>query len=834
MIRVLSLNGNWEGRYQLPGELPVSFKGKVPGCAHIDLLREGEIKDPFLNYQAKDCQFIEQAVFDYTKNFFFDENPEGVTLCFAGLDTYCDIWLNGHLLGFCDNMFLPWKFDVSRELKHGPNCLQVRFYPPAKQVEGYPDLPANFTKERVHIRRMQCTFGWDWVERFVTMGIMGDVELCRSSDVEIDNVYIATTALDAYGAELYLRAEFAAISDENTLCWQIIAPDNKIVWEQRRVIVESYVEERVSLAEPELWWPNGYGEQPLYTLYMEVCDRENKIVQERDTIFGIRTIRILELQDKEGDDNHRLSKELQKLPQIQEYDWNQEYFGFQVLVNGCLVFCKGANWVPCEPFPSAVTDEKCKELVRLAAEANLNMLRVWGGGLIESEVFYKECDCHGILVIQDFLMACGWYPENQPGFLKTLEKEAEYAAKKIRNHPSLAWWTGDNENSAMGHVELAHYLGRRAANLALAPTIRRVDPYRRLLPSSPYGGKPFASFTSGNAHGTMLLMWQFGQFRESDLTDYHEIMSTGLARFNSEIPIFGAPAMSSMKRFLTEEHLYDDDCLHFHTKNNPCGVLEEFPIYDAHKTFAEKLLGTFKDEEDKLMKMRYIQYEWVRYMMELYRRNKGFAGGALFWMYNDCWPSDSWAMVDYYTNPKAGWYAFKNASRATIGSISKKGDNFVVTIINDGQAEVSGVATLSLWNVKEKKARRTESITFTICANQKVCIGEKAWELPETECILVLEVSSTDNNLPYRTVYFPKRIADLSLSSSRDDKAVYMIERGEDYVVLEAAQYVLGVNLDGDYVFEDNYFMMLPGEQRRVSFRSTSQALTSEITLYYL
>lgn len=834
MRRILSLNGDWDGRYELPGQQPVCFEGKVPGCAHTDLLRNGKIKEPFIDYQSKECQFIEKAVFEYTTIFRFEEESAGVRLRFSCLDTYCDVWLNGQWLGFCDNMFLPWEFDVSKELKIGKNSLKVCFYPPTEQVKDCPDYSASFTTERVHIRRMQCTFGWDWVERFVTMGIMGDVELYRYSETEIDNVYVATTALDSCGAELTLQAEFKKVGQSTSLVWSVLSPKGEEVWKQRRLIVEDVIHQRVSLAKPDVWWPNGYGEQPLYILRMIVFDKDGQVIQEKDTIFGIRTIRILELKDAVRSDNWYISKELQKIPHISETDFNEEYFGFQVLVNGYPVFCKGANWVPCDPFPSAVTDEKCRELLQLAAEANLTMLRVWGGGLIESDTFYTECDRLGLLVTQDFLMACGEYPENQQKFLETLRREAEFATKRIRNHPSLAWWTGDNENSAEGHLEMQDYRGRRAANLALEPVICTLDPYRRFLPSSPYGGKLFKSSTSGNSHGTFHLMWLFSKFKDSDLSDYQDIMMSCLSRFNSEIPIFGAPAISSMKRFLSKERLYDDACLEFHTKNNPVGLLKEFTIYDGHKAFAEKMFGTFQNEEDKLLKMRCIQYEWVRYIMELYRRNKKYTGGALFWMYNDCWPSNSWSVVDYYVNPKAGWYALKNSCRSTIGSICKENGKFVLTVMNDGRKDETGTARIALWSVHDRIPQKQQEYPFFAGGNRTVEVCKIDWELPQKDYVLVLDIMTEETECPYRTLYFPSRIADIGLPSANGENTVHIVAHDENSITLHAEKYTHMVDLDGDFIFEDNYFTMLPGEIRTIRFRRTVMAATSEISLYSL
>lgn len=831
---IKKLDGKWQGCYRLPNQEAVEFVGKVPGCAHTDLLSNGLIKNPLADYWSEKCLFIEDAVFEYTTKFIFEDQTEGMRLHFDCLDTFCDVFLNGQLLGFCDDMFLPWDFDVSEQLCVGENKLHIRFYPPKEQVKDRPEHPAAFTTERVHIRRMQCTFGWDWVARFVTMGIEGSVCLYRYDETEISHVSIATTALDSYGAEVDFKVEFSKVGEHTTLVWSILSPDRREIWKQRRAIAEDVIHQTVSVNMPLLWWPNGYGEQPLYLLRMKILDKDGQVLQKKDTAFGIRTIRILESRDEKDSDNYRISKDLQKIPHISQMDQNEEYYGFQVLVNGQLVYCKGADWVPCEPFVSSVTKEKYNALLQLAVEANMNILRVWGGGVIESDHFYEECDRLGILVIQDFLMACAEYPVEDADFMDKLRREADVAVKRIQHHPSLAWWTGDNENSENGHLELWDYRGRKAAHQALEPIVRGLDPYRRFLPSSPYGGKPFKSVTSGNAHNTAQLMWMYEQFRDSDMTDYHKILSAGLSRFNSEIAVFEAPPMSSMKRFLSKEYLYDEACLEFHTKNNPVGILETFTLYQGHRTFAEKLLGNFQSDEDRLLKMRCIQYEWVRYMAELYRRNKGYTGGILFWMYNDCWPSDSWSVVDYYGNPKAGWYAMKNAFRSTIGSIHKEKDEFVVTVVNDGMEDVNGIVKITHLNTCLDVPKQQEEVSFVCNRNEKTEVFKCNWSLSERQELLMLEVFARGIERPYRTIYFPKRIADLLPAVDTERAKVYIMERGDDFITLCAKNYTHMVNLDGDYIFEDNYFMMLPGEIRKIHFRRTRQAASSEIMLYTL
>lgn len=834
MKLICFLNGDWSGRYTSPEGKTTEFSGVVPGCAHTDLLRAGIIKDPYFEYQAAECQFIENQTFEYEKIFDFSGSTEGVKLGFERLDTFCDIWLNGIHLGFCNNMFLRWDFDVENALVEGENKLLIRFYPPAEQVEGKPKRNAAFTAERIWIRRMQCTFGWDWVERFVTMGVEGDVMLYRLDETEIDSVYIATTMLDSYGAEIKLDLQFAAIGQDTMLEWEVVSPTGELVWAQRRAIVEPEAIEFISIKSPMLWWPNGYGAQPLYCLKMRVFSSDGTLLDERENTFGIRTIRILEQKDEKDSENWKISEALKEVPHVGASDENEEYSGYQILVNGQPIFCMGGNWVPSEPFLTDVRKEKVEELLRLTAKANMNMVRVWGGGVIESDDFYDICDRLGILVCQDFLMACGEYPEEYEEFLAELEKEANQEVKRIRNHPSLAIWIGDNENSASGRLDKKNYPGRVAAYLVNGPIVNRLDPYRRFMPSSPCGGKLFGSVTCGTAHGTMHLVAMFETICHTDMSCFHEMLMAELARFNNEVPVFGAPALSSMRRFLSDELLYDDDCLEYHTKNNPSGFLLEFPIYKMHRTFSEKLFGTFKDGEDKLFKMRTLQFVWVRYMLEMYRRNRGYSSGILFWMLNDCWPSDSWSLIDYYMNPKAGWYAANQACKPIVGSIYETEGGYACRVENEANDIKEGSVKVSLWDVNGNQPVNEKVASFKVAPSSVVEALRIDWKLPEEGYVLVLDVFDTEGNTLYRTTYFPKRVVDLGLPSTRGESVLEVEEQGNGFIRIRAKKFAFVVNLDGDYIFEDNFFTMLPGEIRTIRFEAIKEASTDEVNVYVM
>lgn len=822
------LNGKWKGRYTLPGQLPVEFEGRVPGCAHTDLLRAGKVSDYFQDYNAEDCQWIEDAYFNYSKEFDFAGAPQGMVLVFLGLDTFCDVFLNGKMLGHCDNMFLPHQFDVSDVLKTGKNRLEVQFYPPAKMVEGFPEYDYCFSGERMHIRRMQCTFGWDWVHRFLTMGIIDDVILRRPAPTEIDSLYVATTQIDQYGAELYVQVDLSAVGRDNWLELEVVAPDGSLVWRQRRKAVEPSFHEFVSVPEPELWYPLGSGGQPLYSLCVQVTDKDGALIGEKTARFGIRTIRILEKADAPGSPWHEKCLEIKKAEFLKESDQNEDFAGFILMVNGEPVFCKGANWVPCDPFPSEATPERYEELLEAAAQAHMNMLRVWGGGIVEKEAFYNACDRLGILVIQDFQMACAVYPEEREDFLDTLRREVTYAVKRLRNHPSLAWWNGDNEVSAAGRLEEEGYPGRLASLVAIAPVIRAHDPYRRFMPSEPYQGKPFMSVTKGTSHATFFLSWLNSVLRKSDLSDFHEILSKLLSRFNCEMTVLGLPPVSSMRRFLSGEELYNDAAHRFHMKNHPSPEFHDFGMYDMMEKAAREFLGAFKDRDDRLYKMQYIQYEWVRYILELFRRNKWFSSGILFWMYNDCWPAIGLSMVDYYGNPKAGYYGFQYAGKTVQPSICEEEGGYSVYLLNDSLKPVTGELHLFVQGMYEENPQWECTVSFSASANQSCRIWQGNVPLPESGAVLVGEIV-TDSGKE-RTVYFPKRIADLGLPS-REKEPVQLLERTGDHLTVHATAYVQAVGLDGDYRFEDNFFTMLPGETRTIRYTPLLRSASQDIMI---
>ena len=793
-----------DGAWQLFCECTGNLKATVPGCVHTDLAAAGIIGDIFWRDNNKQYTWIEDCDFTYSRTFCAESEGK-VSLVFEGLDTYADVYLNGKKIGEADNMFIQHSFDVSGLIFSGENTLEVRFRSPIREVEGCPKLKGAFTTERLYTRRMQCSYGWDWLDRFVTCGIHKSVYLAYDNGADIDSVYVYTENIDSFSAQICTEFYFKNYEAGAIANVQIIAPDGSVAAHTSFFADRDMMVRRFDITEPQLWYPAGYGEQPLYTI--KVCIGEN-CFEER---FGIRTIKILQLPDKEGSEYWQIADEAQQTKAGKRYSKNEEFSGFSVIVNGIKVLCMGGNWVPCEPFASAETPEKIRLIVKRAKEMGCNFIRVWGGGIFEQKVFYDACDEQGMLVAQDFLMACGDYPEKEQWFIDALTRESEYAVKYLRNHACLAWWHGDNENAVRGSDTQEDYIGRDSALGGIAPQIYKHDHSRQFLPSSPYGGNFYASVTSGTAHNTNYIDMLFNYFNDCDCIDYKEVLGDFSARFISEEPVFGAQNRSSMLKCMTEDDLLKDESEEiflFHTKTNP--PLKRHLFADI-RSFAEKVLGGFDDAEDKFFKYKYIQYEWVRVVFENCRRHLGYCNGLIFWMLNDCWPAAAgWSFVDYYCLPKQAYYSFKRCAKNIVGALCKKNGSYELTVSNI-------LPTSQKFDVKAYALdmQNNFSVIDTYIASGEVgAYSNENIKLPfdlNDGTLVVCDV--TCDGITDRCFY---KSGALPLVCCDGD--VRVVSRTENSITLVADRYVHAVELEGQYIFDDNCFSMMPMEERTVNF----------------
>ncbi len=797
-MKKLMLTGKWSatGSNCVTNE-SLTLDASVPGSTLNDVITAKGF-DPFWRTNADQIQKYESFDWHYSKEFELHTVNAHTQLVFEKLDTYCDVYLNGVHLGNLDNGHISYEFDVADYLKTGKNTIDVYFYSPISSVSGKPKLRGAFTTERMYTRRTQCSYGWDWVGRFVSCGICGDVYLKMYDKDEpiVDNVYVYTKSIDSMGAYVGISACFGENFANKVFDFEIYDCDGNKVKSHSKYCSYPKYSFNVSIEDAKLWYPTGYGEQPLYELRIS-CG--GKILYSEK--FGIRTVKILQTTDKEGSDYYKKCLELKKTGFSQEYDKNTKFSGFILVVNGVKILCRGANWVPCEPFENGRTKEKTSKILAMAKDMGLNMLRVWGGGTFETKEFYDECSRLGIMVTQDFLMACGSYPEKEQWFINQLNKEAEYAAKLIRNEPCLMWWSGDNENAINGDDTMADHPGRSSAVFGIVPVLMELDPERDFLPSSPYGGSFYASNTVGTTHNTQYLSYILDAIENKPLDNYKQLYKTLCARFIAEEPTFGSISTYSSKRFMTEDDIFGDDLsvMLYHTKGNPAMKKE---LFEYFVELTQKILGSFKDGYDRNFKMKYVQHECVRVVLEQLRREKWFCSGVIFWMLADCWPAAvGWTFIDYYLMPKASYYSFKRCSKPVVCSVDKNDGTYSVYVCNDGTQPCSTKLCVYAVDVKCGKTEQLYSGEACVPCGESQLVHSFEYS---SDCIIVAD---TDND---RAFY-----KEGALNVCKTDVEY---ELGENSVTLKSKGYIQAVEIEGNVLPEDNYFSMLPGEQKTIKF----------------
>ncbi|MBR6602783.1 MAG: hypothetical protein IKK94_02070, partial [Clostridia bacterium] len=732
-MKNIKLNGVWQGTCILPDEESFDFEGRIPGSAINDLIAAGKLPhDIFFEDNADKVLEFELCDYKYSKIFYISDKFYSARLRFERLDTYCDVYLNGILVYHSENGNIAHEIDVESYLKKGENLLEICLYSPITAVKDKPERNGAFTKERMNTRRMQCTYGWDWVARFVTCSI-GDASilLYEKDEVITNDVYVTVTDILSHWAGVRVDIGFDKKYSGRILDFIILSPNGNEVCHVKKYCAEDFVRIDFDIPNPMLWYPLGYGEQPLYIFLL--LDGEKEIARE---IFGVRKARIVQLPDEVGSANYEKCLSFKN----EKYDFNEAFSGFYLMVNEKKIFCRGANWVPCEPFSMGDNSKKITRTLELCAKAGVNMLRIWGGGAFESEHFYDECSRFGITVTQDFLMACGEYPEDEDWFIEELQKEAKYAARLIRNKACLMWWSGDNENAVDGCDTDKNYPGRKSAYYGIAPILYREDPVRRFLPSSPYGGKKYASNTVGTTHNTQYLGKFFGYMLREDVSDYKDHLKNYRARFIAEEPQLGAVSLSSIRHFMRDEDIFSEsEMWYYHMKCNPAVSVH---LFDHLDSFARHILGGYEDSIDRYYKLRYIQYEWLRVTMEQARREDGLCSGIIFWMMNDCWPASAgWALIDYYNLPKDAFYSFKRCSKKLLSSIDKDNGTYKIYIINeDAQKEVS----YALMRVSDNGTEQIRSGKLIVGAGSHM-IMEYDGTLEDNE-LLVLDIRTENES----------------------------------------------------------------------------------------
>ncbi|MBP5466635.1 MAG: hypothetical protein J6Y43_03630, partial [Clostridia bacterium] len=546
----------------------------------------------------------------------------------------------------------------------GKNTLKVVLKAIRKILSGFKNTEynASFNKERIFIRKAQCHFGWDWCPDFPGTGIYRSVKLCYGNKNYIDNVKVDTytDGLINFIVETSLNNRKQQYKDiQGEIKIEVIAPDGTKYF-NRTSLFGNKNSLTVLVESPKLWFPNGYGEQPLYKYIVSLAVNGEE-VDSKTGRFGIREIEIKEPVNIDGSRR------------------------FDLYVNGTRVRCVGGNWVPICALTGAIPKTKYYSLLKTAYSGGFNMLRVWGGGIYENDEFYDYCDEFGILVWQDFMFSCQTIPDDNLEFREKILTEATEQVKRLRNHPSLALWCAGNEISDSFSFD-ERKCGRYISKIMLAGVIAEYDGKRRYLSNSPYSATDLGNdLTSGDCHrGTHAI-----SLFKNDFENFRKYQIPNKNNFDSECAILGMCRLRSFKKFIPNDKLWpQNDLWRDRLVGNPYDyVIQDFT--ERLKVMAEKLFGASDCVEDFIKKSMMVHAEILGSEAD-YFRSYEFNSGFLTWMYNDNCGNGTWSIVDDATEPKPAFYALKRAGKRRRVSITEDIDGFYVNVINDTADDYCG------------------------------------------------------------------------------------------------------------------------------------------------
>lgn len=825
----ISLEGRWE--FRQVGD-SVWRPADVPGCVHTDLLSCGLIEDPFYGRNERSLQWIGEKDWEYRKTFHTDNDAVSVNngrLVMEGVDTYAYISINGLPVGETDNMFRTWVFDIGDKIREGENEIVIRFesvfrhdmpkYLDAPyRLQAWPNNDQSDIWLSLYARKAGYHYGWDWGPRLITAGIWKPIYIEGWDEWKLEDVHFKTRELKGVSIETgravkaEMEAEATIISEYDGKGHIVIECDGKrIHWQavelksgSNRIPVE------FDLKKPELWWSNGTGKASMTELeiVVHIGDRTERI---KKTI-GIRTVEVIRENDGYGRSMY-------------------------VRLNGHDIFCKGANWIPIDNFP----DRRCRKdyisIIDAAAQANMNMLRVWGGGLYEDDMFYEACDSLGIMVWQDMAFACGMFPSDDK-YIEGVQAEVRDNVRRLRNHPSLVLWCGNNENEIsyfewgwnrkLTEEQRKDYEAglHRLFHAAIPDAIRQEDDTRYYHHSSPSTGYNGIPYSMGDAH--FWSVWKGGWVEEY-------LKPENIARFMSEYGFISYPDMHSLRKFIPSWDMRSD---------SP-SVLAHHRAYDdvtRDPEFSNKMIRRYlnryawvpEDFEDFVYMTQWFQAEAVKVAMEAHRRAKPYCMGTLFWQINDCWPSVSWSSIDYYGRWKALHHYAQRAYAPVLVSPYINSDGEVsVKVISDRKDRFEGTLEAMVSNFKGDILKTVKSE----CLLEPDEAGDILWldkEELDGDRFLYVRLVENGQVVSHNTFFsrFPNEY-DLPEAEIR-----FEAEDHGDGIDLTVSADCLARGLylytDNEQdIFEDNYIDLVPGFPYRIHVKTTLDKNEFITTLKY-
>jgi len=773
----------------------------VPGEVHLALIEHGLIGEPTEGLNALSARWVEESLWSYRTTFTATADAIGsqAWLHFDGLDYHARIYLNEELIGEHDNFYVPCRIPVTGKLRE-ENLLVVvldsgLLSAGNRSVEHYYENSYDHPlHKRIWLRKPQCSFGWDWSARYVNVGIHKPVRLEWTASARVDDIVVLSDLNETMDeGELIVRAFVegcAGRSGAVSVSVRIGGSDTERTFAFELNPGMQRLEARMHVDAPQLWWPSGHGEPHLYEITVQVR-ADGVLIGERVKRTGFRRLEIHQ-------DPH---------PSGGRY--------FYLVVNGKPVFAKGANFIPADMIFIRADRARYEGLIGRALEANFNFLRVWGGGVYESDDFYEVCDERGVMVWQDFVFACAAYPATDAAFLSNVKREAVHNVRRLAHHPSLVMYCGNNENEWHTHrwdedeAEGVMYPDYALYHHILPRIVREEDPGRYYQPSSPYSpdGLHPNDDTVGDQHP-----WSVG-FEDTDFRKYRDMS----CRFPNEGGILGPTGLAAMNACLPEGQRR---VLSYAWQQHDNALDSWFPQSAPDRQIREwiGLEPRRMSVEEHVYYGGLIQGEGLREYIDNFRRRMFDSASAIFWMFNDCWPATrSWTIVDYYLNRTPSFYPVKRAFQPLSVVLTREADTVRIYGINETDRPWRGELQYGLFTLAGEYAMNVLKSVEAL-PNASVCLAEfdaRAWDREGVEEAVAYARLMRHGKTEARNRLILPRYAEMnwqqpSIEVRRDG--------GEAVWVSECFAWGVCIDLIGDRPLSDNFFDLWPGMEHRIAW----------------
>lgn len=824
-MKCIKLNGQWEMRN-------VNWKdwidAGVPGSVALDLLNAGKVADPYYRDNEDAVASLFQEDYEYLREFTVSESVlqhDRVLLCCEGLDTIAMISLNGSSLASTNNMHRTYRFDVKDRLQAGTNQIHIRFFSPVKCAEKLASenkensLPS---KGIEHIRKAQCMFGWDWGPALPDSGIWRNIYLECFDEGKIEDVFIRQEHHDGRVALVIKSTCEIWCASALEIEAKVTSPEGGTVSAVGQISASNdECTVTIEISEPRLWWPNGFGKQPLYQVEVSLSDH-GKLLDSRCLQIGLRTIQLRQEEDK----------------------WGRSY---EFIVNGKALFMKGACLIIEDAVLGRCSPEKTEKLIKACVSSNFNCIRVWGGSFYPSDEFYGLCDQYGLIIYHDLMFACKFYPADKD-FLENVKREVTDNVKRARNHACIGLWCGNNETEVIFGTYVSKDPSVSALRKQMGISDIEEDTQRKLkknylrlfyemLPELMTSLAPDTCFVNSSpccdepCSGTFLTGYNRGDahyyFAADMLAPYSKIRGLNF-RFVSEIGFQSYPSIKTIRMFTLPEDRRPDSAVMLKHQKYPYGN----PIIEKYMARDYKIPGDF---EHYVYVSQMMAGEIVKYTVEHLRRNEKRSMGCLVWQLNDCWPVISWAGIDYGGRWKAQQYYLKRSFEPILITALEDGAAMDIFVVNDTPEDVQGVVTWSLRNNYSEVIEQGEKeINADSCKSQKAVhldFNNTIVESNQRDYYVEFSFAIRGRISSRGTVLFvkPKDFNFIDPGIKLD------IEETETSfaITVNANRFAKSVALDlslDDCTFSDNYFDISAGDSRKITVLKSniSKRLTAD------